>query len=730
MVELSVIVPCLNEEANIPELVSRIGEVFGKGGFTGELILVDDGSTDQTWQRMQEAAAAHPFVAPQRHPRNRGIAAAWRTGVTAARGRLVGILDADLQYQPEDLLRLRRELEHSGVDIVQGWRSPVGREKNPRYYYSRGLNVMLNVAFGMDLRDNKSGFLVTKREILDDLLAYRGSYFYWQSFLMVAAHKKGYSYKQVETLFEPRRAGKSFLDNAPIKAVARSFVDIGQALIEYRFRPQSSGTLRSFLQRNPTGAREETQPLWRRALWSTYFSVFEATHWMMTREAGTQLAELRESQWLSPDKMRELQEQKLRATVRHAYQHVPFYRERMRQAGLTPDDIQTLADLHKLPFLTKDDVRKHLYFDIMSDNHDKNEVLKITTSGSTGEPFVCFVDREQLEFRWAATIRAMEWTGWRLGDRQVRLWHQTLGMTKAQVAREFADAFLMRRRFIPAYELSDDTLRQFMATIEAFDPVLLDGYAESFNFLAQYLKERGRIGIRPKGIISSAQTLPEGSRRIIEEAFGCKVFDKYGSREFSGIAYECDAHQGHHIVGEGYIVEVLKDGRPAAPGELGEVVITDLNNRCLPFIRYRIGDLAEAMDDSKPCPCGRGLPRIGRIEGRVQSIILGSKGQYLPSAFFLHVLKDYDHIVRQFQIVQTERGAITLRIVKGSRFHQDGLEEVLGILRRFLGQDMRIDVVFEENIEMVRTGKRLSAVSKLNIDFQTLTHRTGDREVN
>jgi len=418
--------------------------------------------------------------------------------------------------------------------------------------------------------------------------------------------------------------------------------------------------------------------------------------------------------------MRRLQEHKLRRLVRHAYKHVPYYRDRMRAMSITPDDIQTLDDLGKLPFLTKDDVRKHLYFDIMSDNHKKSEVLKVTTSGSTGEPFVCFVDRSQLEFRWAATLRSMEWTGWQFGDRQLRLWHQTLGMSTTQVVREVADALLSRRKFIPAYEMSDETLREFVRRIEAFDPVLLDGYAESFNFLAAYLKEHGRMKVSPKGIISSAQTLPEGSRKVIEEAFGCRVFDKYGSREFSGIAYECDAHDGHHVVGEGYVVEVLKDGKPAKPGEIGEVVITDLNNYCLPFIRYRIGDLAEAMDSSAACACGRGLPRLGKIEGRVQSIILGSRGQYIPGTFFAHVLKDYDHCIRQFQIVQTERGAISFHVVKGKRFSEESMAEVLAILKKFLGEDMRVDVEFQENIEMVRTGKRLATVSKLGIDFQKI----------
>src|SRR6185312_3654481 len=420
------------------------------------------------------------------------------------------------------------------------------------------------------------------------------------------------------------------------------------------------------------------------------------------------------------EKMRELQLGKLRKLVLHAYRHVPFYRDRMREMGITPDDIRSLDDLSKLPFLTKDDVRKHLYFSIMSDNHDKAEILKVTTSGSTGEPFVCFVDRAQLEFRWAATLRSMEWTGWRFGDRQLRLWHQTLGMSKTQVVREFADALLSRRKFIPAYEMSDETLKRFIGAIEEFEPVLLDGYAESFNFLAKYLQEHGALKIRPKGIISSAQTLPEGSRRMIEESFGCKVFDKYGSREFSGIAYECEAHVGHHVVGEGYIVEILKDGRPAAPGEIGEVVITDLNNYCLPFIRYRIGDLAEALDSHETCACGRGLPRIGKIEGRVQSIIIGSKGQYVPGTFFAHLFKDYDHAIRQFQIVQTDRGAITLKVVKGKRYSDETLSEVLRVLHQFLGDDMNIAVDFVDNVDMVRTGKRLATVSKLGIDFQKI----------
>src|SRR5260370_30085422 len=248
---------------------------------------------------------------------------------------------------------------------------------------------MLNGAFGMNLKDNKSGFILCAREVMEDLLSYRGNYYYWQSFIMVAAHVKGYTYKQIETLFENRRAGKSFLDNAQVKAVARSFVDIGKALLEYRLRPQSPSTLRTFLDRERPLMRDAPEPLWRRLYWNGYLSMFGATHWMMTRQVGDQLRDLKESQWLSIDKMRELQLSKLRKLIIHAHRHVPYYRDKMRELGVTPDDIRSLDDIAKLPMLTKEDVRKHLYFDIMSDNHDKEEILKVTTSGSTCEPFVC-----------------------------------------------------------------------------------------------------------------------------------------------------------------------------------------------------------------------------------------------------------------------------------------------------------------------------------------------------
>jgi phenylacetate-CoA ligase len=268
--------------------------------------------------------------------------------------------------------------------------------------------------------------------------------------------------------------------------------------------------------------------------------------------------------------------------------------------------------------------------------------------------------------------------------------------------------------------MSDKNLPASMKKLRHFRPVLIDGYAESFNFLSHYIKQHGIDGVRPKGIISSAQALPAQSRGVIENAFGCHVFDKYGSREFSGIAYESNAHDGHLVVAENYIVEILKDGRPARPGELGEVVITDLNNRCMPLIRYRVGDLAVAIDSSVPSPCGRGLPRIGRIEGRAQAIIVGANGNYLPGTFFMHYFKDFDYVVRQFQIIQSRMGHMKLRIVKADRFNEQLFGEIIQGLRRYVGTEMAIEIEFVTSISMVRTGKHQATISELDLDFQKL----------
>jgi phenylacetate-CoA ligase len=719
--ELSVIAPCFNEEANIPELVRRVLALFANKSLNAELILVDDGSTDATVEVVSALLLKHPQLRFERHASNRGIEASWRTGVIAARGTSVCLIDADLQNPPEYIWELFRELNFSRADLVQGYRSSIGRLRNSRYLLSRVLNVLLNISFGMNLKDNKSGFILASKDVLLDTLRHRLHYYYYQSLVTVAAASRGYTIREIETLFESRLAGTSFIQGMPVRLICRTLIDIVKGIYEFRISTKRDNILADFLRSHTPTTKDASLSLWRRLLFELYFLLTPLHKWMITRRAKLYYHELKKSQWLTSADIKKLQEQKLRALVQHAYRHVPYYRDRMKELDLTPSDIESIEDLAKLPLLSKQDVRDNLYFALLSDNHNKKRIMRISTSGSTGEPFTCFADQHQLEIRLAATMRAVEWTGYRFGDRQARLWHQTIGMTTSQIIREKIDALLCRRLFIPAFNMSDESIEQFVKKLKKHKPLFIDGYAESFNFLASYLKTSDLDGLRPKAIMSSAQILPEQSRKIVENSFGCKVFDKYGSREFSGIAYECEAHQGHHVVAESYVVEILKDGRPAKPGEMGEVVVTDLNNYCMPLIRYRLGDVAVAVDPKASCACGRGLPLIGKIEGRVQALIFGKSGRYMPGTFFAHLFKDYEYLIRQYFVEQVVHGEIILKIVKGPRFSEDEFQTVLSLLREHLGDNTIISVEFVDMIPMGRTGKQQGSLSRIPLDFQRLS---------
>ena len=727
-VTISVVAPCLNEEANLELLAERLFTTTGEAGLSCELVLVDDGSTDRTWDVIGKLEAMHgDAVVGVRHGENRGIPASWRSGVAAARGAYVCLIDSDLQNPPEEVVTLYRRLAESPYDLVQGYRSKIGRLRDSRLVFSRVLNLLLNSLFGMSSRDNKSGFVLAPRRVMEDVLTYRRTYRHFQTFVTVSAKAKGYSILEVETLFQSRNAGQSFLASRSLRVSLEALLDLVPAFLEFRLgaRPRHGASVAPKIGPLPGGAHPYRG--WRRAWFELYFATMPLHKWLIRRRARELYLELKRTEWLDPDAVEELQLQKLQRLVQHAFVHVPYYRDKLIEAGVRPDDIAQLDDLRRIPLLEKDDVRKNLHFALFSDDHRKRDMHRISTSGSTGEPFVVYADRHQLEMRFATTLRALEWTGWRMGDRQARLWHQTIGMSRSQVLRERIDSWFMRRLFVPAFEISPENVEEFIGQIRRHRPVLVDGYAESLNFLATYLREGGRPGFSPKAVMSSAQSLPDNVRRTIEDGLDTRVFDKYGSREFSGIAYQCDRSDDHHVMAESYLVELLVDGRPAKPGEVAEIVITDLNNFSVPLIRYRIGDLATAVDESELCPCGRAFQRIGRIEGRTQAIVHCADGTWLPGTFFAHFFKDYEYLVRFFQIHQEEKGAFTLKIVQSRQFTQRAFDEMLAQLRVYTGRGTQIDVEFVETIPLVRTGKRSPVVSTVREDFQQLGQRTGHR---
>jgi phenylacetate-CoA ligase len=554
-------------------------------------------------------------------------------------------------------------------------------------------------------------------------LSYRGRYRYFQTFISVAAKSKGYEVLEVETLFQSRYAGTSFLSGRAWWVSLGVLLDFPRAVIEFGRHRRTPYDASIAPKAYPLPSSRHPYRGRRRLRFEAYFATTPLHKWKITRRARDLYLELKQTEQWSRGALQELQLTKLQRLLQHAYSHVPYYRDAFDQAGVHPEEILSIGDLRRLPLLEKDDVRRKLYFHLFADNHRKRDMLRITTSGSTGEPFTTYGDRHQLEMRFATTLRALEWTGWRFGDRQARLWHQTLGMSRSQVIRERTDAWFMRRLFVPAFELTPETIEQYVDRIRRFKPVLVDGYAESLNFLASYVRDGGKPGFSPEAVMSSAQSLPDNVRDLIEDVFQTRVFDKYGAREFSGIAYTCESSRDHHVMDESYVVELLTDGRPTEPGEIGEVVVTDLNNFSVPLIRYRIGDLAVAVEDSERCACGRHLSRVGRIEGRTQAIVHCADGTWLPGTFFAHFFKEHEYAIRLFQVHQETPGEFVLKIVKNRQFTDAALREILDELGHYTGTKTRIDVEFVDEIPLIRTGKRSPVLSTVDEDFQEVSGR-------
>lgn len=217
---MSVIAPCFNEAGNVVELAARTLTTLDRAGIDGELILIDDGSADETWVEIERAALGDPRVRGFRHAANRGIEAGWRTGMAGAGGRLLCLIDSDLQNRPEDVATLHARHCAGGCDLVQGVRQSVAPPWG-RLLMTRGLNVLLNAMFRMNARDNKSGFLLGTRHAFEVMLRHRFAYRYFQAFVGVSARARGLVVAEIDTEFAPRARGRSFLSAMPLRAITR-----------------------------------------------------------------------------------------------------------------------------------------------------------------------------------------------------------------------------------------------------------------------------------------------------------------------------------------------------------------------------------------------------------------------------------------------------------------------------------------------------------------------------
>jgi phenylacetate-CoA ligase len=713
---LSIIAPVFNEEKNIDFLINEISQAFKNEILDYEIILINDGSKDKSKERIIKNQNKFSNLKLVNNDKNLGIFKSWNEGIKNASGELICLIDSDLQINPSYILKLLQIYEKNDCHFVKGNRVSLENKLDLRFYYSRVLNYLLNLIFRIDSADSKSGFVLGEREAFIEVLKLKLNYSYAQTFIYIAAIFKGFKTIETDILFEKRKNNNSFISQFPFLLICNVLLDLIKSFFEFYFLTKKKSDLERFAEKKFNNTYVEKKNLLEIIYWKFYTFISVLHKWNISKKFYRYYEALKKTQYLSNKELKEYQLYKLKKILRHAYGNSPYYTEQFNQKKFHIRNFKSLEDLNKIPYLEKSVLKKNSKLNIFAHNVDLFKIYKITTSGSTGEPMKIYVDNEQLEIRFASTLRGQEWAGWKIGTKNIRLWHQTIGMNYLQILKERFDAFLMRRIFFPAYNFDDNLVKKLFRIIAKNENIIIDGYAESLNYLNKLSKDNS---LKLKSIISSAQILPKYIKKEIEQKFNTTVYDKYGSREFSGIAYENNEKNGHLIQMESYIVEIIKDNKKAKPGEIGEIVITDLNNLIMPMIRYRIGDLAEAISvDYNSCKIK--MDRIGDIYGRTQSIVILPNTKWLPATFFIHIFKDFEDYITQFQIIQKKIDLIIINIIKTELYNDTVEKKIMILLRDFIEDSVEISIIVVEKIKNIKTGKVNYIINEMSEDFQKL----------
>lgn len=713
---LSIIAPVFNEENNINSLVIEIVESFKNQDFEYEIILVNDCSKDNSKERIINIQKKNPQLKLINNDKNLGIFNSWLNGIKSSKGELVCLIDSDLQIHPSNILKLLKIYENNNCHFVKGNRVSLEGKNSIRFYYSRVLNYLLNFIFKISSKDNKSGFILGERDAFLKIFKLKFNYYYSQTFIYVAAVFNGFETLETEILFEKRKNNISFISTFPFLLIIKVFFDLIKAIFEFYFLTKKESDLERFVEKKFKNINLKKISLFESLYWKFYVFLTPLHKWNISKKFFSYYKVLNKSQYLSNEELKKFQLYKLKKLLRHAYGNVPYYKKKFDENNISIRNFKSLDDLNKLPYLEKSVLKKNYNMELISQSADLSKIYKITTSGSTGEPMKIYVDNAQLEIRYASTLRGQEWAGWKIGIKSVRLWHQTIGMNFVQILKEKFDAFLMRRTFFPAYGFNEKLVNKLFKEISKNKNMIIDGYAESFNYLK---KLSSNNSLKLKSMISSAQILPKHIKKEIEQKFSTTVYDKYGSREFSGIAYENNEQNGHLVQMESYIVELVKNYKKAEPNEIGEILITDLNNLVMPLIRYKIGDLAKALPVNYDL-CKIKMDRIGDIYGRTQGIVLLPDKKWLPATFFIHLFKDYEDYVEKFQVIQKKINLLIIKIVKFELYNTTIENEIEINLRKFISKEVSINFEVVERIEMIKTGKINFIINELENNFQNL----------
>ena len=415
---------------------------------------------------------------------------------------------------------------------------------------------------------------------------------------------------------------------------------------------------------------------------------------------GEYLAELSATQWQSAESLRRAQWGRLREIVRHAGRNCPYYQRLFAGIGFD-GELANWNDFHRLPLLSKQDIRDNADA-LISREYRRSDLVESRTGGSTGTALTTFADPRCQELRNAAAMRSDQWAGWDIGMKIAAVWGNP--PVADTLKKKLRNLLLDRYIYLDTMDISETSVRQFIDLWRREKPHVMFGHSHSLYILAGYVERLGASDLRPRGIISTSMQLLDPERQVIERAFGCRVTNRYGCEEVSLIACECERHEGLHLNMDHVFVEFLRDdGSPAQPGEDANIVVTELVNRAMPLIRYRVGDMGILSDLA--CSCGRGLPLMGRVTGRRADFLKRRDGSLVAGVSLVERTLTAIPGIEQMQLVQERIDCLQVRIVCDQRFDEAAAGALVGEMQSVFGDDTEIRVAKVAALDQTPSGK-------------------------
>jgi len=426
------------------------------------------------------------------------------------------------------------------------------------------------------------------------------------------------------------------------------------------------------------------------------------------------LHELQAQQWNSLEENEAIQARKLYKLLKYSSENIPYYKRIVQERGIKIREDRIFDDLRKFPLLTKKIIREH--FDELYRFRD-NTYYRNTSGGSTGEPVVFYQDQTYRDWSHAVKLLFNEWSGARIGDRILKLWGSERDILQGgRGLKRLLSEQLYGIVLLNSFRMTEEDMYRYVQRINCLRPRLILSYVSSIKELARFIRRNHLSIYHPHAIMTSAGVLYDEIKEEIKEVFGAPVFNRYGSREVGDMACDCSEHQGLHLLPQIQCLELIDEkGNIIKEAQIpGEIVVTVLTNYTMPLIRYRIGDRAEWA--TSPSTCGRGLPALNSVKGRIVDVFRTADGTLIDGEYFSHLFY-FRKSVRKYQVIQENRDQIKIKVAleqgeerswpNDKREIQDGVRMVFGSATKILFQVL-------DDIPPSPSGKYLYTISKVN----------------